>query len=142
MAKQFVTSNSTGKIKMPEKKKIAVLGGGIGSLSTVFGLTSEPGWRDKYDITVYQQGWRLGGKCASSRNPQVADRIEEHGLHIFFGFYDNAIKMMRTAYAELERPVTAPLATFDAAFKPHSFITIEEYIDDEWVHFPIFFPPN
>src|SRR5262245_42435096 len=46
------------------KQKIAVLGGGLGSLSTVYGLTSQPGWDEKYDITVYQMGWRLGGKGA------------------------------------------------------------------------------
>lgn len=124
------------------KQKIAVLGGGIGSLTTVYGITSKPNWQDDYEITVYQEGWRLGGKCASSRNPAVANRIEEHGLHIFFGFYDNAIKMMRTAYDELERPETAPLASFDTAFKPHSFIAVQEYIDEKWIDWPIFFPTN
>jgi uncharacterized protein with NAD-binding domain and iron-sulfur cluster len=58
------------------RQKIAVLGGGLGSLTTVYGLTSEPGWRDKYDITVYQMGWRLGGKGASGRNRQQNMRIE------------------------------------------------------------------
>ncbi|EAQ64526.1 hypothetical protein MED121_21285 [Marinomonas sp. MED121] len=124
------------------KQKIAVLGGGIGSLASVYGITSKPNWQDDFDITVYQEGWRLGGKCASSRNPDVANRIEEHGLHIFFGFYDNAIKMMRTAYDEIDRPETAPLANFDAAFKPHSFIAVQEYIDEKWVDWPIFFPTN
>src|SRR5215203_2921659 len=72
------------------KKKIAVLGGGLGSLSTVYGLTSDPAWRDHYDITIYQMGWRLGGKGASGRNRAQNMRIEEHGLHIWMGFYQNA----------------------------------------------------
>jgi len=124
------------------KKKIAVLGGGLGSLSSVFAITSNPNWQSEYEITVYQEGWRMGGKCASSRDPQMADRIEEHGLHIFFGFYDNAIKMMREAYQEIDRPAQAPLATFETAFKPHSFIAVQEHINDRWVDWPIFFPPN
>jgi len=44
-----------------------VLGGGTGALSAAWGLTSLPNWRDDYDITVYQMGWRLGGKGASGR---------------------------------------------------------------------------
>ena len=48
-------------------QKIAVLGGGIGSLSAVLEITSAPDWKEKYDITVYQMGWRLGGKGASGR---------------------------------------------------------------------------
>ena len=53
-------------------QKIAVLGGGIGSLSAVFEITSDPDWKSKYDITVYQMGWRLGGKGASGAQPQHA----------------------------------------------------------------------
>ena len=46
------------------KKKIAVLGGGVGSMTAAFEITESPGWEEKYDITVYQLGWRLGGKGA------------------------------------------------------------------------------
>ncbi|HVZ32165.1 MAG TPA: NAD(P)-binding protein, partial [Polyangiaceae bacterium] len=87
----------------PERKRIVVLGGGIASLSTVFELTSQPNWKDRYDITVYQQGHRLGGKCSSARARYgEVERIEEHGLHVFFGFYENAFDMMRRTYAELD----------------------------------------
>jgi len=51
------------------KQKIAVLGGGAASLSAVFQLTSVPGWQQRYEITVYQLGWRLGGKGATGRDP-------------------------------------------------------------------------
>jgi predicted NAD/FAD-binding protein len=49
---------------MPEdnRKKIAVLGGGMGALTTVYALTSQPNWEAQYEITVYQLGWRLGAK--------------------------------------------------------------------------------
>src|SRR5579859_423529 len=60
---------------------------------------SRPEHQGRYDITVYQEGWRLGGKGASGRGPN--GRIEEHGLHIWLGFYDNAFRMMRECYAEL-----------------------------------------
>lgn len=61
---------------------------------------SGPEHAGRYDITVYQEGWRLGGKGASGRG--VHGRIEEHGLHIWLGFYDNAFRMMRACHAELE----------------------------------------
>ena len=76
------------------KEHIIVLGGGIGSLSAVFELTNQKSWQDNYDITVYQMGWRLGGKGASGRDQSDHDRILEHGLHIWFGFYQNAFNMM------------------------------------------------
>ena len=50
------------------KQKIAVLGGGVGALSAAFYLTEQPGWDELYEITVYQHGWRLGGKCASGHD--------------------------------------------------------------------------
>src|ERR1700743_2725648 len=72
------------------KQKIAVLGGGMAALTAVFELTSLPGHDELYEITVYQMGFRLGGKGASGRNRAASDRIEEHGLHILMGFYHNA----------------------------------------------------
>lgn len=83
------------------KKKIAILGGGIGGLAAAFGLTEFPDWQNQYEITIYQLGWRLGGKAASGRNAHAHQRIEEHGLHVWMGFYENAFRMMRTCYAEL-----------------------------------------
>lgn len=122
------------------KQKIAVLGGGISSLVAVFEMTSVPGWKERYDITVYQLGWRLGGKCASGRNREIADRIEEHGLHLFFGFYENAIGIMRRCYQELGRHPEAPLATWQDAFKPRDFIVMEEWEKGRWHPWPLVFP--
>ena len=58
------------------------------------------------EVTVYQRGWRLGGKGASSRGPN--GRIEEHGLHVWLGFYDNAFRLIRSCYEELDRAGTDP----------------------------------
>src|SRR5262245_5109088 len=121
---------------MPEtnKKKIAVLGGGMGALSTLYELTSYKDWTDNYDITVYQLGWRLGGKCASGRGRH--GRIEEHGIHVFLGFYDNAFRLVQDAYHELQamglRKPTDPLPTWDKALKPYHRVVMPEYVYGNW----------
>ena len=79
--------------------KVAVIGGGCAAMALVWELT-KPELNGRYQVTVYQEGWRLGGKGASGRGP--SGRIEEHGLHIWLGFYDNSFRMMRECHAELE----------------------------------------
>jgi len=84
-------------------------------------------------------GWRLGGKGASGRNPDAGYRIEEHGLHIWMGFYANAFRMMRAVYGELNRDPSQPLATWKDAFKPQTVFTMMEkgadgaWLEDEWI---------
>ena len=92
-------------------KRIAILGGGIGALSAAFEITNTPG----YDVTIHTLGWRLGGKCASSRGPD--GRIEEHGIHGYLGCYYNAMPMLAAIYAELARDPSAPLPTFESAIR-------------------------
>lgn len=132
------------------KQKIAVLGGGLGALSTVYGLTTTPGWEDRYDITVYQLGWRLGGKGASGRNMDegMGSRIEEHGLHIWFGFYNNAFKMMIDTYDEYRTKQLAPNSEYQSvdgnkpAFRPLNMVSVMENIDNEWIPWTNYFPTN
>lgn len=82
------------------RTKVAIVGGGVGGLTTAFELT-RPEHEGRFDVTVYQLGWRLGGKGASGRNLDRANRIEEHGLHVWMGFYENAFRMLRETYAEI-----------------------------------------
>lgn len=113
----------------------------MGALTAAFELTSPPDWRDRYEtITVYQLGWRLGGKGASGRG--VYGRIEEHGLHIWLGFYENAFRLIQRAYQELDRPPGAPLATWEDAFKKHSFIVTAEDVNGRWARWAQDFPIN
>ena len=130
---------------MPEtakKTKIAILGGGVGSMVTSFELTSTPELREKYEVTVYQMGWRLGGKGASGRNMERQGRIEEHGLHVWFGFYENAFNCIQRCYAELGRAPGTPLATWKDAFKPNGAFVLNERYKDQWVDWAIDFPRN
>ncbi|MEX2247274.1 MAG: NAD(P)-binding protein [Dehalococcoidia bacterium] len=123
-------------------RKIAILGGGIGALSTAWYLTNDPHWQEKYEITVHQLGWRLGGKCASSRNFDANGRIEEHGIHGFLGSYYNALRLMVDCYAELGRKPGQPLATFQDAFLPVGALQLFEFHDRRWKLWAIEYPPN
>ena len=122
-------------------RRIAILGGGVAGLATAFALT-ERAQRKRFDVTVYQMGFRLGGKCASSRRTDAHERIEEHGLHVLLGCYEAAFGMLRAAYTELDRPAGAPLATWTEAFAPHSFFTMAESIDGRWTDWRVRFPTN
>src|SRR5688572_26614463 len=124
------------------QKKIAILGGGMGGLSVAFELTRRPDLRRDHDVTVYQQGFLLGGKGASVRNLEEHARIEEHGLHIWLGFYENAFALIRACYEELGRPPEKPLATWRDAFLPHDFLVVMEQARGRWIPWHFDFPRN
>jgi uncharacterized protein with NAD-binding domain and iron-sulfur cluster len=96
---------------------------------------SEPGWRERIEsITVYQRGWRLGGKGASSRGQH--GRIEEHGLHVWLGSYENAFALLRECYAELDRATTdpaTPICTWDQAMVPSDNLGMADRSGDDWL---------
>ncbi|MCF2857990.1 NAD(P)-binding protein [Pseudoalteromonas sp. SMS1] len=122
------------------KQNIAILGGGVSAMTAAVYLTEKENWQDLYDITVYQLGWRLGGKGASGRNAKYGERIEEHGLHVWFGAYVNSFRAIETVYNELNRPSSIPIHTWQQALKPHSFVVLQEYIENEWETWPVDFP--
>ena len=84
-----------------EPVRVVIIGGGCGAMTAAYEL-SRPEHNGRYAITVYQHGWRLGGKGASGRGP--SGRVEEHGLHVWLGFYENSFRMMRECYSALEAP--------------------------------------
>jgi uncharacterized protein with NAD-binding domain and iron-sulfur cluster len=119
--------------------RVAVIGGGCAALTTAFELT-RPEHEGRYDVTVYQMGWRLGGKGASGRG--AADRIEEHGLHLWMGFYENAFRLMRECYAE--RHAAYPncrFAEWHDAFTPAPDVAVADRGADGWSFWRAHFPP-
>jgi uncharacterized protein with NAD-binding domain and iron-sulfur cluster len=119
---------------------VAIIGGGCAGLATAFEL-SRPVHDGKYAVTVYQMGFRLGGKGASGRGP--ADRIEEHGLHLWMGFYENAFRLMRECYAELGRdPKKCRISDWTEAFVPdHLCGVMDQSPDGRWSPWMVHLPP-
>ena len=106
---------------------------------------SEPGWEAELgSITVYQRGWRLGGKGASSRG--LHGRIEEHGLHLWLGYYENAFRLCARCTPSSTASDTDPgradphVARGDAAHRRRS--ASRTATPTGWHHWVGLFTPN
>ena len=115
----------------------------MAGLTTAWELSAGD-WRRRLDsITVYQRGWRLGGKGASSRGAH--GRIEEHGLHVLLGYYDATFRVLREAYGELDRAVTdpeAPIRTWREAVVPTGNVGLADREGPAWTSFVTRFSGN
>jgi uncharacterized protein with NAD-binding domain and iron-sulfur cluster len=105
--------------------RVVILGGGPAGVAAAFWLTA-PEQNNRYQVTLYTQGWRLGGKCASGRNQSEGDRIEEHGLHMLMGCYQNAFATLRACYEAWTPPPGSPISTWTEAFIPQRQVTLME----------------
>ena len=127
-----------------QKKKITILGGGMASLTAAHELTDYEGWQNNYDITIYQIGWRLGGKTSTGRGKN--NRIEEHGIHILQGWYDTTFRLLRSVYDERKRGNLAPNSPLQDLFKdglkPNNTTLLTEFIPElgKWTNWPLIFP--
>jgi uncharacterized protein with NAD-binding domain and iron-sulfur cluster len=110
----------------------------VGGLTAAYWL-SQPEFADRYEITIYQMGWRLGGKGASGRNARYHQRSEEHGMHIWFGFYENAFRTIQAAYKD--GGAHGPYQEWTDAFKAAHEGTVADDGPggfDWWhIHFPL-----
>jgi uncharacterized protein with NAD-binding domain and iron-sulfur cluster len=119
------------------------LGGGCGGLAAAWKLTATAALRQRFEVTVYELGWQLGGKGASGRAPHSPGgdgrRIEEHGLHIWFGFYGHAFGMLRAAYEETG--LAAGDDWWRVPFEKCDSVCLYEQRDDgSWLRQPIHLP--
>jgi len=125
-------------VRVQRPIEVAVIGGGCASIAAAFELT-HPRHKGAYHVTIYQLGWRLGGKGASGRGP--AGRIEEHGLHVWLGCYDNAFLLLRQCYEELNRNAKGPGLNWQDLFMPDSFIAVAgASARGGWAHWAAHFP--
>jgi uncharacterized protein with NAD-binding domain and iron-sulfur cluster len=104
------------------KRRIVIIGGGIAGLTAAFELTRTPELQARYDVTVYQMGWRPGGKITSGRDED--GRNIEHGLHIWFGFYENAFRLMLDVYREWRPPSGQKITQWADAISAQTFTPI------------------
>ncbi len=133
--KQFVTlPGSCRNVSFPRppadrRLKVAVLGGGPAACTTALYLARQ---RDRYEVSLYTTGFRLGGKCQSWRNPDKAFRIEEHGLHAFLGFYRNAFTATHDAYVSAFPRDGHGETLYSQAFHPEPYNGLMVYHNGAW----------
>ena len=111
------------------KLEIAIIGGGPAAIATALALTESPDDGRKIQITIYQPGWRLGGKCASGHD----GRIEEHGLHVWAGYYDQAFCQAQKCFEELG-------LDWSAAFTPCRDVVLQDRSSGSWQPWAIRMP--
>jgi uncharacterized protein with NAD-binding domain and iron-sulfur cluster len=135
-----------------EPGRLLILGGGIASLTAAF-YASEEGHEKVFPggIHVYEMSSRLGGKGASGRADGVVKaRIEEHGLHVWFGFYDNAFALLQKCHAYLDeleekhgqRRWATSLRTMDDGFRACSRIALMDHDGSAWRPWVAEFPED
>jgi uncharacterized protein with NAD-binding domain and iron-sulfur cluster len=119
-------------VAKPAPTRVAILGGGISALTSAWHLTRTPELRERFDVTVYQMGWRLGGKLASGRDPERGMRNLEHGLHVWFGWYENAFGLFKSLMQEWHdrdlAPADCPIAKWQDAFDPCNYTPLGQTI--------------
>jgi uncharacterized protein with NAD-binding domain and iron-sulfur cluster len=107
---------------MPEtndpRTQVSIIGGGPGGIAAAFWLTSTQALRDRFAVTLWTRGWRLGGKGATGRNLAEHDRIEEHGLHLWLGFYEDSFRTMHEAFDALGPDAKGTFTSVEHAFFP------------------------
>lgn len=123
------------------KIKIAILGGGMGALAAAFDLTEQDPDGSLYDITLYQVGWRLGGKCAVGWTTGAGGEVVryEHGLHVWAGFYDNAFDLLQRCY---EATDDRPFLDWQDAFEPIDYCWVEEWLNGAYAPWKQHLAPN
>jgi uncharacterized protein with NAD-binding domain and iron-sulfur cluster len=129
------------------KPKIAILGGGTAAVTAAYFLSGSEQIKGSYDIVLYQQGWRLGGKGASGRG--TYKRIEEHGFHVWFGYYENAFRLLRGCHDELNERAkngderwSTTMHGIEEGFRPISSIGIVEDEAPGWPRWVATFPED
>jgi uncharacterized protein with NAD-binding domain and iron-sulfur cluster len=110
-------------------RKIAILGAGPAGLAAAFAL-SDPAVHDDHEITVYQMGWRAGGKCATGRNPERGGRVEQNGSHYLFGCYHHSFQLARAVYDELERRGDSRFGCLAEEFTPVNLLAGQRFTED------------
>ena len=100
------------------RKRVFVLGGGCAGTAAALALSETPSLRRRFEVTVVERSWRLGGKGATGRDPARGWRIEEHGLHVWMGFYERTFAAIRGVLDELGSTGSPRLRGFDDAFTP------------------------
>lgn len=114
------------------RRKVLIVGGGIAGLTAAYELTRTASGRAAWDVEVIEMGHRFGGRLASAHRPERWLRNEEHGLHVWFGFYDNTFRLANEVWRDWNAPADCPWSSLWDGLRPiycsdHGYLTGEGY---------------
>jgi uncharacterized protein with NAD-binding domain and iron-sulfur cluster len=133
--------DSRAESSFAKRTRVAILGAGPAGLAAAWGLSNSASLRERFEVTVYQVGWRAGGKVASGRIG-IENRIRQNGTHYLFGCYDNSFELCRQAYDELNALGDHRFGTFEQAFIPLTFLALKQRFRGEWHDWLVSLPTN
>jgi uncharacterized protein with NAD-binding domain and iron-sulfur cluster len=124
---------------LSRKRRVVVLGGGIAGLTAAHELSRTAEARADWETTIYEMGHKIGGRLFSAHDPRSWGRNEEHGLHVWFGFYDNAFRLAEEVWRDVRKPVGAPWKSIWDAVRPihtsdHGLVQGDGYVVRRVVH--------
>lgn len=93
------------------KRRVVVIGAGVAGLTCAHELSRTTAARRAFSVRVFEMGHKVGGRLASAHNPKRWGRNEEHGLHVWFGWYDNTFRLVDEVWRDWKRPADCPWAT-------------------------------
>ena len=126
---------------MSSTRKVAVLGAGPAGLAAAFALTDSPELRARHAVTIYQLGWRAGGKSATGRAMDKGWRIEQNSSHYLFGCYGNSFALVRRAYEVLREHGESGFGDYRREFVPRSLLVAKRDVGDgKWESWFRYFP--
>jgi uncharacterized protein with NAD-binding domain and iron-sulfur cluster len=123
------------------KRKIAILGAGPAGLTAAIALTDTPELREKHEVTIYQMGWRAGGKFGTGRVPPH-NWVNLNGTHYLFGGYANGLATVRHVFEELNRLGDMSYGTFEDNLIPINFLVFKHEWKGRIVDWRILMPSN
>jgi len=123
------------------KVKVVILGAGPAALAAAWELSRTAELRGRFSITLYEQGFRAGGKCGGLRRPPH-HTIEQNGTHYLFGCYDNAFDLVKQAYAALQAAGEGGFGTFEQEFMARHRMVFRHQFRGEFQDWSIELPPN
>jgi uncharacterized protein with NAD-binding domain and iron-sulfur cluster len=128
------------------RRRVAILGAGPAGLAAAFALSDTPELRERFEVTIYQMGWRPGGKCASGRDVGTAEkpgsfRVEQNGAHYLFGCYQQSFALVRKCFARLTN--TGAYGCLSEDFVPgHRLVWMQATPTGGWEQNRMFLPAN
>lgn len=130
-----------------DRQRVCIVGGGVAGLTAAYELSKDAEARARFDVEVVEMGHRLGGRLASAHNRSAWGRNQEHGLHVWFGFYANTFRMAEQVWDHLERPEGCPWeSVYDGlrgvGWSDHGFVDDGTFVVRRAFHGPGLIDPD